>query len=360
MGRKTKLGGAFCYRPEMSCPRMLLGAGCAVALLLGVPAQATPVEDDEQFPSTQAEIMAGPAPVSEAECRAKRHALWVTAEWVEKGRFSDTPSGGSACIRYFPSSNVAGAEKVLVWIHGDRVKLSGIRDGSFQKMVNGAGQMAEWIRMPTIFLSRPGVYGSTGAQHPYVRRTPQEAALVAAAIDALKDKYNWSRLYLSGQSGGGGLVGALLTLGRPDIECAMITSGSVATKMSLVERRKDPGKEWMGRFSYEMHDPIEHVAGIAPDASRRIFVFADRLDARVGYQSQRSFYQAVAERGHHAVFVEGFAKDSLHHTLTSMGVMATSLCAQGVDDEAIIAQVTRGDEPRAREILRSSGGAAGM
>ena len=237
MGRKTKLGGAFCYRPEMSCPRMLLGAGCAVVLLLGVPLQASPLEVDEQFPSTQAEIMAGPAPVSAAECRAKRHALWVTAEWVEKGRFSDTPSGGSACIRYFPSSNVAGAEKVLVWIHGDRVKLSGIRDGSFQKMVNGAGQMAEWIRMPTIFLSRPGVYGSTGAQHPYVRRTPQEAALVAAAIDALKDKYNWSRLYLSGQSGGGGLVGALLTLGRPDIECALITSGSVAPHMSLVERR---------------------------------------------------------------------------------------------------------------------------
>ena len=340
--------------------RFSRSAFCFLVLLVGMygtspSLYATSPGDDEVFPSLFAEIKAGPPAISEAECRSKRHALWVTAEWIEKGRFSDTKTGGSACIRYFPSADVPDAKKVLVWIHGDRVEPSGIKGATYLKTIGEAEKLAKEIGMPTIFLSRPGVYGSTGAQHPYVRRTPQEATLVAAAIDALKAKYGWSRLYLSGQSGGGGLVAALLTLGRRDVDCASITSGSVATKLSLVERqRPNPGMEWEGRYTYEMHDPIEHVTGVARDESRRVFVFADRLDVRVGYQSQRSFYQKLAEQGHHAVFIEGFAKDSLHHTLTSMGVFAVSLCAQGVDDDKIVAQVIQGDgEQKTREILRA-------
>ena len=342
----------------------------SAALILWVAAMSGPVGAmdalpaagyDEIFPATLGDIRAGPAPLGREACEAKTHALWVGARWIEKGVFSENEKTGEACIRYFPSSHVGQSGNApLVYIHGDRVEPEGFKDGSYRKQVSFANQMAREIGRDVVVLSRPGVYGSTGANHFSDRRTPQEAALIHAALDGLKMRYHWSRLHLSGQSGGGGLVAAMLTLGRADIDCAAMSSGVSAVRLRTADQNpKNPDKNMTGRYLYETYDPMDHIERIVPDPQRRLFIVADRRDKRVSYASQRQFFLALKARGVHALFVESFARDRNYHSLTWQGVRAAGACAAGRSDDEIIARLTElPEDPAEREILRSSTAAA--
>ena len=58
--------------------------------------------------------------VSQAECAAKPHAVWVETSWQGRGMFgSSSEETAAGCIRYFPSANAAGAETAVFFIHGD-------------------------------------------------------------------------------------------------------------------------------------------------------------------------------------------------------------------------------------------------
>lgn len=315
---------------------------------------------DETFPSTQREVIAGPPALSQAECEAKPHALWITTQWVEKGVFSDSTKTGQACIRYFPSAHAPRASRPLLFINGDRVEPEGFSDGTYRKQIAFANLIARESGHPTIVIGRPGVYGSTGANHYTDRRTPQEAALIYAAIDTLKERYGWSRLLLSGQSGGGGLVAAMLTMGRNDIDCAAISSGAVAVKQRLIDLRpSNPGRDATGRFTYETYDPIDNVGRIVQNSARRMFIFADRRDKRVSYNSQRMFYLALEQHGVQALFIESLGTGKDYHGLTWPGVRAVGACADGRSDEEIIARNPfRPNEAAQREILRHPPAAA--
>ena len=337
----------------------------ATALLPVPPVLATQVTPaaghDETFPATLREITAGPAPLSQAECEAKPHALWISARWVEKGVFTDSDKTGEACIRYFPSRHATSTQRPLLFINGDRVEPEGFKDGSYLKQIAFANQIARESKQDAIVIARPGVYGSTGANHFSDRRTPQEAALIQAAIDALKTRYGWSRLLLSGQSGGGGLVAALLTRGRDDIDCAAMSSGVVAVKQRTIDQKfNNPGRDSTGRYLYETYDPLAHVERIVADPKRRLFIVADRRDKRVSYNSQRQFFRALEARGLHALFIEQFARDKNFHALTWPGVRAVGACADGRSDDEIVALLTERPKESAertesaeREILRS-------
>ena len=336
--------------------RTLLLAALA-GLTASVYADPPPTpEYDEIFPSTQREIISGPSPLSQAECEAKPYALWITAQWVEKGVFSDSTKTGQACIRYFPSNHAANALRPLLFIQGDRVEPEGFSDGTYRKQIAFANLIAKQSAQPTIVIARPGVYGSTGANHQTDRRTPQEAALIYAAIDALKVRYGWSHLLLAGQSGGGGLVAAMLTMGRTDIDCAAMSSGAVAVRLRTIDQKfSNPGRDSTGRYLDETYDPMDHIGRIAAAPQRRLFIVADRRDKRVSYNSQRQFYRALETQGAHALFVEQFARDKNFHSLTWPGIRAVGACAAGRSDDEIIALLTQNpNEPAEREILRSA------
>ncbi len=312
---------------------------------------------DEAFPSTLREITTGPSPLTQAECEARPHALWISANWIEKGTFSDSEKTGQACIRYFPSAQVGQTpDAPLIYIHGDRVEPEGFKDGSYRQQIIFANQIAKTISRATVLIARPGVLGSTGANHQTDRRTPQEAALIYAAIDALKVRYGWSRLVLSGQSGGGGLVAAMLTMGRNDIDCAAMSSGAVAVRLRTIDQKfSNPGRDSTGRYLYETYDPMDHVGRMTTDPARRLFIVADRRDKRVSYNSQRQFFLTLEKHGQHALFIEQFAKAPNFHSLTWPGVRAVGFCAAGRSDDEIVALLTKNpDEPSEREILRSS------
>ncbi len=325
-----------------------------------VHAQTSPAPDyDEIFPATLREITAGPEPLAQADCEAKPHSVWISARWIEKGTFSDSERNGQACLRYFPSDHAASAARPLLYLHGDRVEPEGFKDGTYRQQVAFANQIAKSSGQPTVVIGRPGVYGSSGANHFTDRRTPQEAALIYATIEALKVRYGWSRLLLSGQSGGGGLVAAMLTMGRNDIDCAAMSSGAVAVRVRTVDQKfSNPGRDSTGRYLYETYDPLEHVGRIVADPQRRLFIVADRRDKRVSYNSQRQFFLALEKHGQHALFIEQFARDKNSHALTWPGVRAVGACAAGRSDEEIVALLSQNPkEPAEREILRSASAA---
>ena len=136
--------------------RTLLLAALA-GLTASVYADPPPTpEYDEIFPSTQREIISGPSPLSQAECEAKPYALWITAQWVEKGVFSDSTKTGQACIRYFPSNHAANALRPLLFIQGDRVEPEGFSDGTYRKQIAFANLIAKQSAQPTIVIARPG------------------------------------------------------------------------------------------------------------------------------------------------------------------------------------------------------------
>jgi poly(3-hydroxybutyrate) depolymerase len=128
------------------------------------------------------------------------------------------------------------------------------------------------------------VYGSSGDHNQ--RRRLRELLVINTAVDAIKSKHGVKAFVLSGQSGGGHIVGSLLSL-RQDIICAVITSGAVAVQQrSLI--RGWAGVDATGYSDY--FDPIDHVAKISRDPGRRIFIIGDPRDTNVPFETQVAFF----------------------------------------------------------------------
>jgi dienelactone hydrolase len=185
--------------------------------------------------------------------------------------------------------------------------------------------------VPYIRLSRPGVYGSSGDHKE--RRRPREVALANAALDALKEKYRIGRFALSGQSGGGHLVAALLAF-RGDVACAVVTSGVVAV------RERIAAKGWTADSTgyADFLDPIEFVARIPRDRNRRIYIVGDPRDRAVPFESQAAYHRALVAAGHDASLVRARASGESHHSLSPLGFLVVNGCLEGVPAPEIAAR----------------------
>ena len=266
-----------------------------------------------------------------------------TSIWVEV-------DGKGECIRYFHAGLEAdafqegldsGERLVHVWFHRDKLNHYWRRPGGQSVQVIGysnndpdtlrgfAERELRTYGIPYIRLSRPGAYGSSGDHKQ--RRRPRELKVVNAALNRLKDKYSIKKFALTGQSGGGHIVGSLLA-NRDDIKCAVITSGVVAVRMRLRERgwRRDA----TGYSDY--FDPIDHVSEIPRDEQRRIFVVGDPRDSNVPFQTQSAYYEAVKEAGHRAWLIQANGRGEEHHGLSIVGFKITRWCVEGMSSEDIL------------------------
>ena len=179
--------------------------------------------------------------------------------------------------------------------------------------------------MPFILVSRPGVYGSSGDHHK--RLEPRNPKLVLGAVGKIVGHHRIEEIVVSGQSGGGLLVAALLNV-RNDTRCAVIASGHVAVE----SRRWHMG--WKPLL-YPTYDPIDHVNDMAADPKRRIFMLGDPKDSAVPFQSQVEYYRKVKRMGHRIWFLDTNARDRWHHSLTAQGHFVLSLCVKGETAETI-------------------------
>lgn len=263
--------------------------------------------------------------------------------WVE---------GMGECIRYFHAGlaadrSDAGLEPrdglVHVSFHGDRlinywgryrvrtVEVAWYRDNEPGILKSRAEREFRTYGLPYIRFSRPGVYGSSGDHKK--RRRPREIEIIDAALDRLKERHGIKSFVFSGQSGGGHVIGSLLSM-RSDIRCAVIASGSLAVRMRLQLAGWNADSTGYNDF----FDPIDHVAEIPDDPHRRIFIIGDPRDETIPFSVQYAYYKALRKAGHNAWLIRANGRGKQHHGLSHAGFKVARWCAQGLPTEDILAR----------------------
>lgn len=255
-----------------------------------------------------------------------------TAIWIDV-------AGQGWCLRYYAAGLKAapGPNSIAaVWMNGDVLGPKGNNADKRQKgfgpaaMVSLEQKLAERFGVPSIFLARPGTYGSAGKHHT-MRGRPIEAALIDAALDGLKRRYGIRALALAGHSGGGTLVAEMLSR-RDDLRCAVISSGASAYRAYLEARHLIKTGARLERF-----DPYASLDRIPPDPNRRVFVIGDPRETNVPFSAQTLYFKGLVAHGH-AAWLSPLerATDSRHHDLVDFGETAIGMCAAGATTKTII------------------------
>jgi len=263
-------------------------------------------------------------------CQFPETSVWVTVD--RQGE----------CIRYFHAGLKDNNPVVHVWFHGDRlrtvgkltdrnVKVISYNDNSPEQLQQSVNLEYNESKIPFIRLSRPGTYGSSG-EHKN-RRLPKEIQIINAALNEIKSQYQIGAFILSGQSGGGHVVGSLLSL-RNDIACAVITSGLVSI------RKRNIIKEWRtdatGYTGY--YDPVEHVDQIIQNNNRPIFIVGDPNDGNVPFSTQEYFYNELIKYGHQAWLIKSDAPDN--HSLSTVGFKVVQMWFKGIPPNQIVSSLS--------------------
>ncbi|MGI9381312.1 MAG: alpha/beta hydrolase family protein [Methyloligellaceae bacterium] len=275
--------------------------------------------------------------MTKSDCVWKESSVWVVVD------------GRGDCLRYFAAGlNGSDTRRAIVWFDGDHygaARTAQTRAVSSPKIIlTHARHFHKVFDVPFIRLSRPGILGSSGRHTE--RRRPREIWLVNAALEALKGKYGIQEFVVGGQSGGGHLTAAMLTV-RKDILCAISASGA----LSLQERweHRDLTVDTTGYG--DSWDPIKHIASIPANDRRRVFIIGDPEDRNVPFFTQSNYYHEIKNHGHKVWLVEAQASGRGRHSLSNVGKSAAAACAKGWSTEEIIALADPGD-PRLRHAGR--------
>jgi predicted esterase len=285
-----------------------------LAMVVGAPLLAWGMDDVPLLWNT---------PADPASCVDPDSALWVEY------------ANGKACVRYFSASPLEHAPVVIVMFHGDRnIEMhrapEAIAGNTLRAKDKQAAAVSRRAGVPVVIIARPGTYGSSGNHRQ--RRQASEFQALDAALDQLRQRYSIGRFVLLGHSGGATVVAALLTLGREDVQCAVMTSGAFALleRAQMIRRSKGlPARD--GRDTNGLlhpYDPLEHVDGIAKMAGRPLFVMGNRDDRVAPFVLQERFYQALRDAGLEAQLVESPASGPAFHQLRDdIGLKTAARCA---------------------------------
>ena len=251
---------------------------------------------------------------TEAQCTEKTGAVWA------KYGVAD-----GECIRYWQNGLKSGAnKKVIFFFHGDMLAGNSVLDKTYEKkspstMLSVFNNFFPDNDKPTIFIGRPGVYGSSGDHSQ--RRRPAESKIISAAIDALKKKYQIEEIVVTGQSGGGHVTASLITH-RSDIVCAVPASSPSSPKMRAQIRGR--GQDTTGyNDSYE---PTENLKSKTFHPKLRVFVVGDVNDSNVPFASQTILADRLKDEKVAAYVIRGEATGSEKHRLFATGFKIASFC----------------------------------
>lgn len=240
---------------------------------------------------------------------------------------------GGDCIRYFAAGNLTEAPIVIAMFSGDRdgfLKLmpEEIPNNTRRSREATAARLSRQSGVPAVLVSRPGIYGSSG-NHRERRRTRELIAL-DAALSLLKQRYRIGHFALLGHSGGATAAAGILTLGRDDILCAVLTSGAYDLA-ERARRRTAPGGNWAEQGDpagvARQFDPLHHIDGIAFSPSRKIYILGNPADEVTPFDLQRRFADAVEQAGHQVELREApAAAPRFHNLLGGAGLEAVREC----------------------------------
>lgn len=262
-------------------------------------------------------------PADRATCTEPGSALWVEAGRAE------------ACIRYFAGAALEHAPVVIVMFHGDRTTEmhrapQAIAGNTLAAKVNQARALTKRVGVPLVIVARPGTYGSSGDHGQ--RRQAQEFIALNGALDQLRERYGIGQFVLLGHSGGATVAAALLTLGRTDVKCAVMTSGafSLVQRAQMIRQSKGlpsrPGRDTNGLL--HPYDPAQHIAGIAAAPTRQLYVIGSTGDQIAPFALQEAFFQALMRAGHQAHLIRAQGVPTTFHQLRhDIGLKTAAQCA---------------------------------
>lgn len=293
----------------------------AAILLAGCASTVKNYGLDDHFSSTEASAGASSTP---QQCAATKDAVWV-----EDASFHE-------CIRYFPSQDFSNGTvpRAIVFMAGDILSTGGVSTaypaGTPRKRIDKAELEQSRGGTPYLILARPGTDGSSGNQN--WRRTRYETLVLNAALDQIKSRYGIKQYGLVGQSGGGGLVAALIAE-RQDVLCAVSSSGVTAVKYRVIAAGRS--RDYTGKGMSEIWDPVEQLERVQPMPGFRMFVTSDANDADVGFSSQDHYVQAAKKRQLPITQIMVHASGSVHHQTFGIGNRVVEDCMLGLSTDYI-------------------------
>ncbi|WP_432240806.1 alpha/beta fold hydrolase [Herbaspirillum robiniae] len=290
-------------------------------LLCGCASAVKNYGPDEHFSETEAASGADSTP---EQCARTSDAVWVAGPTFQE------------CIRYFPSKDFrqGTVHSAIVFMAGDVLSAKGVSPsyaaGTPRKRIERADQEQRRGGTPYLILGRPGTDGSSGNQN--LRRTRYETLVMNAALDKIKEKYGIAEYGLIGQSGGGGLVAALIAE-RQDVLCAVSSSGVTAVKYRIAAAGRS--SDYTGKSVGDVWDPVEQLGRVNPMPGFRMFVTSDKNDGDVGYSSQEHYVLAAQKSGLPITQLMVHGTGPVHHQTYSIGNRVVEDCMLGLSTSYI-------------------------
>jgi pimeloyl-ACP methyl ester carboxylesterase len=315
--------------------RHFAGAFVCALFVLGLAREAAHAQSSapttaskfETEPFSGAELLRGKR-ITQAECAALPGAVWAAVD--QQGE----------CIRYYHSTAGGSGSEVVVFFSAEVASTNArgeVKPYDFYVKQSPAAlqeRIAGWsrnLRMPYLYLARPGSYGSSGEYAR--RRTPREIDLVSAALDAIKSRHGYTRLHLAGSSEGGHAAAALLAR-RTDLGCVVLASSLLSVRSGLAE------SGWDQDVTGNKHpvDPVALVDQVAKRPGLRIMVVTDPDDIVISARSQTAYVRRASAAGLPVQQIFAAATDSGAHGLWRAGLLVATDCARGVKDDAIVSK----------------------
>jgi dienelactone hydrolase len=306
------------------CALVVLGIAREAAHAQSTTPATGPNSETEPFSGS--ELLRGKR-ITQAECAALPGAVWVAID--QQGE----------CIRYYHSTAGGSGPEAVVLVSTEVASTNArgeVKPYDFYVKLSPAAmqdQSARWsrsLRMPYIYLGRPGTYGSSGEYAK--RRTAREIDLVSAALEAIKTRHGYSRLHLAGYSEGG--HAAALLARRTDVRCVVLASSLLSVRSRLAESGRDED------VTGNKHpvDPIALVHQVVKRSDLRIIVVTDPDDVVISARSQTAYVRRASAAGLPVQQIFAAASDVNAHNLLRTGLSAAADCARGVKENAIVAK----------------------
>ncbi|MFK4443549.1 pimeloyl-ACP methyl ester carboxylesterase [Caballeronia udeis] len=299
--------------------------GAVALVVVWLAGCASTVKDyglDDYF--SGGEASAGSTGTSE-QCAGTPNAVWVEGPSYHE------------CIRYFASKDFdSGAvNRAIVFMEGDVLSTKGAGADYSKWSPRREIEMAQLEQKrggtPYLTLARPGTDGSSGNQNR--RRTQYETLAMNAALDKIKARHGIKEFGLVGQSGGGGLVAALIAE-RQDVLCAVSSSGVTAVRYRAIEAGRS--NDYTGTSLSDVWDPLDQLPRVHPMPGFRMFVTSDASDTDVDFGSQDHYVQAATKAGLpiHQIMVHGAGRS--HHQTYRIGNRVVEDCMLGLPTDHIV------------------------
>jgi hypothetical protein len=267
-----------------ACPILAIGLMPDAAYAQSVALATAPKFETEPF--SGAELL-GSKRITQAECAALAGAVWVAVD--QHGE----------CIRYYHSTAGGSGPEVVVDFSPDVASTNGrgevrpveyyVKQTPAQMQERSAG-WSRGLRMPYLYLGRPGSYGSSGEFAK--RRTAREIDLLSAALDAIKSRHGYTRFHLVGYGEGGHAAAALLAR-RADLGCVALASSLLSVRSRLAEQ----GREQDYTGNKNPVDPIALVDQVVKRPGLRIIVVTDPDDVIISARSQTTYVRRASAAG---------------------------------------------------------------